>query len=691
VSSRPIPPPYVGPRPFDSADAKLFHGRDRETHELRSLLLSHRSVLLYGESGTGKTSLLAAGLLPRLATESDILPIGRLARSTASQPTSGAAEGRFFTSNLMASWNLVGPSDAAAKVSIIDGIQRREARLDRYGDPVSIIGVIDQAEEMFTAGAHRIEDRANLLTDLRAALDAVPNLHILIGLREDFLAEFIRLADLTAFGQRGRLHLLPLLPQPAIEAVERPVTGTTGRRYAPGVAAQIVDLLRTTTIVDEDGAEITVQDEFVEPVQLQVVCERLWHSIPTAVDVITEDMVRDFGDVDQALGAFYDEAVDAVAATTNIAPSRIRGWIEEGFITDVDTRGTVPEGRSMTRGMPNAVPRGLEDRHVLRAESRARARWYELAHDRLIEVIRRSNRASLRSPDAARAKEAGENLAWAENLLVREMYDEAEQYAVVARDLYEAGGDQWAAANAVAFLGDIEASRGPQRVDRALELYLEAGQRLRDIHDDQALCRVLTARGRLLFDQDRLEEATAELNEAVALDPTNPEAARALAIALWYSGAYEQALEAFSRCLRIDPLSPGALNGRGQLLADLGHSHEALTDLDLLLTLGPDEFMEAYARSARALALEGLGRSLEADADLKFALDITPENAWAHLRRAKILEHRGKTSDARRALNQALASREPALTDAQRVEAQAMLAGNGTSREPGGGSPGTGT
>ena len=288
-------------------------------------------------------------------------------------------------------------------------------------------------------------------------------------------------------------------------------------------------------------------------------------------------------------------------------------------------------------------------------------------------MIRRSNRASLRSPDAARAKEAEENLAWAEHSLVRQMYDEAEQYAVVARELYEAGGDQWAAANAVAFLGDIEASRGPEGVDRALEVYLEAGQRLRDIHDDQALCRVLTARGRLLFDQDRLEEATAELNEAVALDPTNREAAQALADALWYSGAYEQALEAFSRCLRIDPLSSGALNGRGQLLADLGHSHEALTDLDLLLTLGPDMFTEAYARSARALALEGLGRSLDADRDLKFALDSTPENAWAHLRRAKILEHRGKTSDARRALKQALASREPALTDAQRVEAQAML------------------
>ena len=425
--------------------------------------------------------------------------------------------------------------------------------------------------------------------------------------------------------------------------------------------------------------------------QLQVVCERLWHSIPTAVDVITEDMVRSFGDVDQALGAFYDEAVGAVAATTNIASSRIRRWIEEAFITDVDTRGAVHEGRSMTRGMPNAVPRGLEDRHVLRAESRARARWYELAHDRLIEVIRRSNRASLGSPDAARAKEAEEKLAWAEHFLVRQMYDEAEQYAVDARELYEDGGDQWAAANAVAFLGDIEASRGPERVDRALEVYLEAGQRLRDIHDDQALCRVLTARGRLLFDQDRLKEATAELNEAVALDPTNLEAAQALAKALWYSGAYEQALEAFSRCLRIDPLSLDVLNGRGQLLADLGHSHEALTDLDLLLTLGPDMFTEAYARSARALALEGLGRSLDADRDLKLALDITPENAWAHLRRAKILEHRGKTSDARRALKQALASREPPLTDAQRVEAQAMLAGNGTSHELGGGSPGTAT
>ncbi|WP_328323940.1 tetratricopeptide repeat protein [Kribbella sp. NBC_00382] len=673
MSVRPVPAPYVGPKPFEAADAGLFNGRDRETHELRSLLLSNRAVLLYGASGTGKTSLLAAGLLPRLAAGgADVLPLGRVARSAAAQ-AGPAAEGQYFTRALLASWQLAEPSEPADNGPILAAVSGREVRLDRYGDPVPVIGVMDQAEEIFTVGAHRAADRMALLADLREALDAVPNLHVLIGLREDFLAQYTRLVERSGFGSCGRFHLLPLLPKAAVEAVELPALSTS-RRYAQGVASEVVDLLRTTTLVDEDGAEVTVVDEFVEPVQLQVVCERLWHSIPPDDDVITTEMVRSFGDVDQALGAFYDEAVDAVAAGTNIAASRIRRWIEETFITDVDTRGAVNEGRSMTRGMPNAVPKGLEDRHVLRAEDRARARWFELAHDRLIEVIRRSNRASLRTPEASRAQEAAVNLAWAEHLLGNEQYDEAQQCARIALEICESIGDRWAAANAVAFLGDIEASKGAERVERALEIYLDAGNRLRVIHDDHALARVLTARGGLLLDQERLAEAKAELEEAVALDPSNLDAAQQLASTLWYAGEPAQAIEAFTRALTIDPLSFAALNGRGQLLADLGQPREALADLDFLLGLGPDLLTEAYARSARALALEALGRSEEADRELASALSATPENAWAHLRRAKILTGRGQPHQAEDALQRALTSTNPALTNTQRAEATNLLA-----------------
>lgn len=58
--------PYVGPVPFERKDQALFFGRQHEVEELFSLLTAHPVVLLYSQSGAGKTSLLNAGLIPVL-------------------------------------------------------------------------------------------------------------------------------------------------------------------------------------------------------------------------------------------------------------------------------------------------------------------------------------------------------------------------------------------------------------------------------------------------------------------------------------------------------------------------------------------------------------------------------------------------------------------------------------------------
>jgi hypothetical protein len=67
--------PYVGPRPFEREHAPLFFGRDREANELVSLIISHTEVLLYAQSGAGKSSLVNARLIPLLEAEDfDVLP-----------------------------------------------------------------------------------------------------------------------------------------------------------------------------------------------------------------------------------------------------------------------------------------------------------------------------------------------------------------------------------------------------------------------------------------------------------------------------------------------------------------------------------------------------------------------------------------------------------------------------------------
>ena len=58
--------PYRGIRPFRYADHAIFFAREEETRELASLVSVYRGVLLYGDSGSGKSSLLNAGLMPIL-------------------------------------------------------------------------------------------------------------------------------------------------------------------------------------------------------------------------------------------------------------------------------------------------------------------------------------------------------------------------------------------------------------------------------------------------------------------------------------------------------------------------------------------------------------------------------------------------------------------------------------------------
>ena len=71
--------PYVGPRPFERKDQALFFGRDREARELLSLVVAHEAVLLYAQSGAGKTSLLNARLIPLLEEKGfQVLPTARV-------------------------------------------------------------------------------------------------------------------------------------------------------------------------------------------------------------------------------------------------------------------------------------------------------------------------------------------------------------------------------------------------------------------------------------------------------------------------------------------------------------------------------------------------------------------------------------------------------------------------------------
>ncbi|MDP9824966.1 tetratricopeptide repeat protein [Kineosporia succinea] len=145
------------------------------------------------------------------------------------------------------------------------------------------------------------------------------------------------------------------------------------------------------------------------------------------------------------------------------------------------------------------------------------------------------------------------------------------------------------------------------------------------------------------------------------------------AMTAWYAGDAATAIRDFSSLLEMDPASDHLLNSRGQVLADNGGGATAVKDLDAAIAGTLDEFSVAYARSARALALAQVGRHDEADHDMAEALAVTPNSAWAHFRKARILLLRGDVAGMDSELRRAMETAEPPLTQHQRAMAEALL------------------
>jgi conflict system STAND superfamily ATPase len=400
--------PYVGPRPFERGDAGLFYGRDREARELAALVLAHRAVLLLAASGAGKSSLLDAGTLPLLEREEGfvVLPVTRVRASA--EPRELEAVPNVFVHGVLSHLRDAGLAPGADAEGLPAFLAALPHELGPDGQPRPRVLVIDQAEELFTTHPERWADREGLVDQLVEALEADPLLRVVLAVREDHVAHLDALAGRLLGGPRPRFRLEPLGREAALRAITGPAAAA-GRPFAPGVAERLADDLLAVRVEAPGRGSVEVAGEHVEPVQLQVTCRELWAGLPAGAAEVTAEHLSRFGDVDEVLGAYYDEAAAAAAAAAGVEEARLRPAVERALLTPGGTRGTAYRGEAETGGIPNASVDELERRHLVRAEYRAGGRWYELTHDRLIDPVRTSNRAFAR----ARARRRRRRLALA--------------------------------------------------------------------------------------------------------------------------------------------------------------------------------------------------------------------------------------------------------------------------------------
>jgi len=250
-------------------------------------------------------------------------------------------------------------------------------------------------------------------------------------MREDYIAALDPYAHYLSGGLRVRYYMQRLGREAALVAVKSPVNEL--RPYAPGIAEKLVDDLCSIKIQKPDGTPAMEPGQYVEPVQLQVVCYGLWENLSPQGKQITEKDLQDVGDVNQSLGKYYDGRVHAVAKAKHIKERLIREWFEKKLITTGGIRNMVLQETKKKNGeLDDEVIQALQS-DLVRAEKRGGATWYELTHDRLVEPILESNKnwftehLSPLQRQAALWKDQNENESW---LLSDQALVEVEQWAM---------------------------------------------------------------------------------------------------------------------------------------------------------------------------------------------------------------------------------------------------------------------
>src|SRR4051795_1637504 len=235
--------PYKGLRAFGEGDAEDFFGREALTEHLVARLGETRFLAVVGPSGSGKSSVVRAGLVPRL--RQGALPGSERWYVVEMFP------GAYPLEELEAALLRAADTRPAGMLEQLEqderGLLRAVKRL-LADDESELVLVVDQLEEVFTL----VEDesrRTQFLALLeRAVGDPHARLRIVVTLRADF---YDRPLLYSGFAELLRDYVEALVPLKA-EEFERAIAGPAervGARFEPGLLSELV-----AEVADEPGA-----------------------------------------------------------------------------------------------------------------------------------------------------------------------------------------------------------------------------------------------------------------------------------------------------------------------------------------------------------------------------------------------------------------------------------------------------
>jgi hypothetical protein len=391
--------PWLGLASFTEETRQYFFGRDAEVAELARRVQRKLLTVLFGQSGLGKTSILRAGLVPRLRNQGYCPVYVRIDYSQGSpEPAEQIKQAIRLNARRSGEWTQTGV--AVEGESLWEFLHHRDdVLLDESGRTLIPLLIFDQFEEIFTLAQSDDFGRARAARFIAELADLVENrppkefeakleedesaadrfdfarsdYRVLIALREDYLAPLEGLKQVIPSISQNRLRLAPMSGTQALAPVLEPGKGLVTQEVAEAIVRFVAG-----------GAELA--NAVVEPSLLSLICRELNDArIAEGRKEISLDLLA--GSHATILTNFYERALAD-------QPAAVRRIIEDDLLTDSGFRENVAEESLVKRfaeaGADPDTLAVLVNRRLLRIEERLDVRRVELTHDVLCGVVKAS-------------------------------------------------------------------------------------------------------------------------------------------------------------------------------------------------------------------------------------------------------------------------------------------------------------
>lgn len=372
--------------PFTLSDRDAFFGRDKEIKELYKLVFKTPLLLIYGLSGTGKTSLIQCGLASQFDGP-DWLPLWIRRQTNLNESLAGALK-------------RVLPSAEGEIPAQISQLYRHYLR------PVFLI--FDQFEELFILG--KPEERDQFVNTLKTILDDELPCTILLMMREEYVGQLypFEKAIPNLFDFRMRV-------EPMDTANVKTVLRDSFQKFNisignPPQEERLDDIIQNVSL-GRSGIELPYLQVYLDLLYREDFART--HSIQNAIEgnnwprlEFTREEIRDFGTITNVLEKFLKEQQERILAQLmkqdpGILESTVK-LVLDGFVTDEGTKRPISYGRQdglripdkaqMKYFPPLSAPilssclKELEAAKILRSDDDN----IELAHDSLAHIIDQS-------------------------------------------------------------------------------------------------------------------------------------------------------------------------------------------------------------------------------------------------------------------------------------------------------------